>query len=421
MRSYIFYAFFFEFFLAALLSFHPAATADDATADSAKHSLTLEELRQHALVHSEAVKRISSTLSEKVAESLAIEQLQNPQLQGSFGVPTSYGTVRPEEQLQLTLSQSLRASDFGTRTELSKLIRSVASREQQMQLQAYFAKLTISYNALWAFQIEEKHLKEQLAWGEKVVRLLSEAEALGRFSLPQKQMAEASVEKTRAELLGLAHSQAVERSRLTRLSGKIIEHTNLEKVQLRTLPEISVIWRELEQNESSLLKRYQLWHQLNQEQLHLAKQDRFSAFQPQIGYTRNEDGDHFVGVGFSVALPLFQRNEADIGQRRAQLDASQATLSYLRSNEFKEEFRLLVEGVTAKIKQAETYERTVVPGLKKVLESSEDLFKNGQLTLLELWKAKTEYHDAQDESMAVWGEALALHVELAALCGWSYF
>ncbi|MCB0328383.1 MAG: TolC family protein [Bdellovibrionales bacterium] len=389
-----------------------------AYAETPLPTLSLDKVRSRALVESPEVRKIDATLSAKIAQALSLEQLQNPQLQGSVGIPASYDGQRPDSQLNLTLSQPLRLSDFGNRSTVGSLIRSVASREKQFELQSFLVELTVAYCSLWAAQIEEGHLEEQLDRANSVYRLVKQPTAIGQFRPPQKHTAKATVAKLEAALLGMMHSKAKLKATLTRLTGFTIGEERLVKPEIESLPPFSRIWTEVKANEQGLIKRYMLQSRLDDEKVRLADTDTLSAgIQPQIGYARNEDGNHFVGLGFTIPLPFFNTNNGNREAARATRDQSSAFLSYFKSKRFKEEFKLLYDGATAKYQQANKYEEEVLPALRSALKSSEELFQNGQLSLFELWTAQTDYHAALDRTTELFVEAFQDHLQLSLISG----
>ena len=202
-----------------------------------------------------------------------------------------------------------------------------------------------------------------------------------------------------------------------RATGFSFGNKQLLKPKLVELPPFEGAWRDLQENQHSLLKRYELLERVAAQRLKVAEKDRFPEFQPQLGYSRNEEGDDFIGIGFSIDLPFFQRNEANISKARSSHSSSRAKLSYFRSERFKEEFKLIYDGATSKREQAKVYEKRVLPSLKKALKGSEKLFQTGQLSLLELWKSQSDFHDALDLSLQLWVEAFNSNIEVTYLTG----
>ncbi|NBW40391.1 TolC family protein [bacterium] len=383
--------------------------------------ITFKDVKLHALGNSPLLRELGLELDKEIAQAMEVESLQDPQLQASMGLPTSDEIGGPEKQIQVSLTQPIRLSDFGVRGDVSRLLRIVASRENKFAVQNFITKLALAYDTLWRLQIEEQHLKEQSRWGQKVVRLLSSSANSGRFSVPQKKIAQATLAKIKAKLLGLEHEVSIAQANITRLTGKSLPHRPLAKIELNELPGFAFLWNEIEQSDMSVLKRLSAKQQLHRSQENLAQKDRYLSLQPQVAYSKNEDGDNFLGIGFSMNLPLFQGNRAERYRSSSQASATNDRLNYLKSHEFRDEFRLFLHGASAKLQQAKVFQEEVVPKLKEALDSSESLFNNGQLTVLELWEAKSDYHEGLDDSTALWSEVLAMQLEVFVLTGWSYF
>jgi outer membrane protein TolC len=379
--------------------------------------LTLAEVRTHAIAYSPKVKEINARFGRQAAESISIGALQNPILHGSAEIPTSARDGSPNNAYALSMSLPRRASDFGGSANLSRLIESVSSIEKQVTLQEFIAEVSVLYYSLWSLQTEENHLRDQLEKARRISSLLSTPSAAGRFSPPQKQIAFATSAKIEAKLLGLTHKRAQTKSHLMRMSDLRLKGRTLSKPSAVSLPDFSDIWNDVQENNHSLLNRYKLNKKIAQQRVEIARRDQFSGFEPEVGYSRNEEGDDFVGIGLSFELPFFNRNDSEIKRTETAQTATAATLAYLRGAEFEEEFLLLYNGSMAKMQQVKVYEEKVLPALNKALEKSEQLFQSGQLSLFELWTIQTDFHEALDRSMELSMESFQSNIEISILSG----
>jgi outer membrane protein TolC len=402
--------------LPALIYLLPG-NSQQAIAEDTPPESSLETLHICALANSLAVKRIDAGFAEQVATALGIEQMENPELDGALNVPVSYGGEKPKNELSISLKVPIRPGDFGVRTRTGELVRSVASLEKQIELQAYLGKLSRVYSSLWALHAQKRYLAEQQKEAKSVVQLLANPASVGQFQLPQKLTAEATVAKLESHLLGTRHALAQKEAELTKLSGCLIESEHYSRPTLEALPEFSEIWAEIRSNPSGLVKRYSLQAQLKEQELALANSEQISAFAPHLEYSRNDDGDHFVGIGVALPLPIFNRNNSKRKLKSSQTSISKNLLQYVTSPIFQDELRLIHSGIRAKHRQAKTYEEKVLPALREASKSSEELFRNGQLSLFELWTAQNEFNAALKEGLALWLETFDEALKLSLLTG----
>ncbi len=401
-----------KFVILLLIYFHTQANLN-----AESKTLSVDQLRAHALLHSPEVQRLDSLASIKLAEALQIKTLLNPSLQTQANIPYSYTGNKPKTTLQLTLSQPLRLSDFDLRGRISSLIQESSALDQNFELQKFLQSVTLLFCRLWALQLEEQHLQERTRQAQSLVKILQSGSFAGTVSPAQQKKASAALALSEAEMLGVQHAKLQVSSEILRSTNFDPRDFKLLKPELSTIPEFENFASSLQADQKSLLGRMKARMKLASEQERLARRDSYPEFTPQLTYSRNEDGNDFAGFGFSVPLPFFDSNQAEIKKQQAVRKQQKSQLDYIQSEHFERELRILYESVQIKLKQAQAYEQRVIPMLRESLQLSRKALDIGQGSPLDVWTAQLEFHEALDRSTELWIEAFSGFTELSILCG----
>ena len=182
--------------------------------------ITFKDVKLHALGNSPLLRELGLELDKEIAQAMEVESLQDPQLQASMGLPTSDEIGGPEKQIQVSLTQPIRLSDFGVRGDVSRLLRIVASRENKFAIQNFITKLALAYDTLWRLQ----NLAELRALAEEVRRLASSVEGVVDLYVEQQVLVpqvHIRIDREQAALLGLTVQQVAEIVE-TALKGRVV-------------------------------------------------------------------------------------------------------------------------------------------------------------------------------------------------------
>ena len=116
-------------YVLGLLAWVAAVPASAQQTTSSPISLT--EARALALEKSPLVPALDNEYAARLAEAVEVELFPNPELGVGVNVPVDWKDSRGDNELELSLSQPLRLSYFGTRKAVSELIQKSASSEQK--------------------------------------------------------------------------------------------------------------------------------------------------------------------------------------------------------------------------------------------------------------------------------------------------
>lgn len=404
-------------YFVTLLSIVVASSS--AQADQKKGEVTFEDVLTQTISTSPLVKEIDSAIAVRLAESIETRLRLNPELQAGAGVPVDPAGDADKTQLNLTLSQPLRPSDFGARSAVSKLLSESANTEQKLSILELSQSVYLSYGKLWVLQEQKKFLVEQRDRARRISEKVEKATSAGALGKGEGSLFRAEYQKLRAQLLGVEADSARERANLLKLSTFSLEEglpLELPPIELVGTSTESIL-QSVEEGSLPIQTRYELLAKVARKREELARKDAFPAFSPQIGYQRTEDGGSFVGVGIQFELPFSNRNQAEILRRQGEATYARAKNAYSRSDAFREEVKLSLRSMDALRQQAETYKKDVIPSLVSALGSYEAQFQAGAGTVLPIWQAQRELADAQLASLDLWLRTFTARSEVSILLG----
>lgn len=378
-------------------------------------AVTLETVLSHALVASPLVKEIDAKTSERLAQALTLRILPNPELSG--GVLFPFSSPGAKNQYSASLTQPFRISHLGLRDTVSSLIENAASVEQKISLLELTQNVRLAYVKLWALQRQRIYMVEAKDRAKQIRGVVSDRNAKGLFGKGEEGLFTAEYERALADLIGLSSEIKKAEATLLRLSTFSTSGLLLSRPNVAGSLDLNAIAQNTETNTLPIQERVSLLERVSKEQVKLAKRDSFPALAPQLSYSRNEDGFDFVGVGLTVELPLFNRNQAEQLQRSAELKAASAKREYFQGESFRTEVELLVESYRGSLAQAESYENKVIPALEGSISTYEKQLRSGQGTVLLVWQTQRELLELQRLLLENWVKVFSTQAELVILTG----
>lgn len=160
-----------------------------------------------------------------------------------------------------------------------------------------------------------------------------------------------------------------------------------------------------------------MMRQLAEAQQDVAQDDALPALSPRIVYQHTNDGGDFLGVGVTVPLPLFSRNQGGRERSSGELKEAQREESLLEGDGLKVKISLLRRATFAAEQQAEIYSTKVVPSLQRAYQSQQELFKSGKGNVVQVWQVVRELISTKKESLRKQVKAEMSRVRLSVLIG----
>ena len=401
--------------LALLLA---SALVQPVSAEEASvQSIGMGEVRALALRKSPVVLALDSEYATHIAEAAEIELLPNPELEASVSVPVDWSERRGDNEFELSVSQPLRLSYFGTREAVAAVMKRAASSEQQAALFKLLKEVDLAYVRLWSLQEQRRSLESARRSAATRSRGVSDGASRGVYSDGDKKLFAGAAALIEAELLGVEGDIKATNGKLLGLIGASLAKYELTKPALASRLVLEEVQAKERASAIGVSQRTELLAELAAKQSTLARRDAFPEFTPQLTTSRSDDGTTFIGAGFSVPLPFRDRNQNQILQRDAELKAVRAKRDYGHSSEFQEEIASIVDAANLAMDEATLFETRIVPAFRDSLQFQEKQFAAGNGSLLQIWQTQRELFETQSKSLERWTKAFALRIELEILIG----
>lgn len=383
-------------------------------AESSAVAVTFDEVLEHVLKTSIPALEIEARIVGKKSEGVALSTLSNPELDSEFSYPADYEQERGKNEVSVSVSQALRASNFGLRQRINTLISESADTDRAFELLQLTQAVRLLYGKAWIFQERSSQVDESLSRSRDLGQFVKKGIEQGLFGVAESSLFTSETAVLEAEKLGLQADLDRAKSELLRKSSLSLRGRRLAPLALPPIERSAVFGNS---EALPIAKRIDLLGRLANEQYRLSRLDSFPAFAPRILYNRNEEGTDYVGIGLSIELPFFDRNQAEKMKRNAELNSAKATERYFQGSEFNEELELLLSSALLSSKQVSAYEQRVIPSLRESLSASEKQLRAGQGSVLQVWQVRSQLNEAQSRRLELWLKALSERSELSALVG----
>ncbi len=152
---------------------------------------------------------------------------------------------------------------------------------------------------------------------------------------------------------------------------------------------------------------------IEQARANLLRAERIPDFSAGIGADFNNPGNYTAGLRgqFSMAIPIFSRNQGEIAQSVAtQHQISRHLLAQQKTIEGEVQAAALEFG--ARASQVKIFHDNLVPAVKRLADMAEDSYKAGQSSILTVIDARRNTNQVQGEFL---DSLLAAHAAFAAL------
>lgn len=381
-----------------------------------------------------------------LSQALATALLKNPSLQ-SYGFESRVAEarilqsgIRPNPELSVGVENVLGTGDLSgikgleTTLQLSQVIDLAGSRERRVETaQSERALVDADYELQRLDLLAEvaRRFTEAVADGERLaaarratasgkrtvdaVRKRVEAAVVSPIELNKSRTALAllKIEEEHAE-----HELAACRQSLAAILGADDPQFGPISADLHSLPQMNEFESLAARLESSpALARFALEGRWREAQERLAQSLRRSNMQVSAGLRRVEASDDFGFVaGISIPLSVRHQQEGSIREARERRDQLAATAEAMRL-----ELRATLFKVYQEMKHARTafeiLKNEIIPGAEETLALTEEGYRAGRFSLLELLDSQKSLANLQSQSVA---NAAAFHlyvIEVERLLG----
>ncbi len=380
-------------------------------------TLSLEQLKVISFEKSPLVRQIDADFSKKLAESIAVDLLPNPELNSEFRVPLNSSGEKGDNEVDLSIVQPFKLSHFGLRAEVSKLMENAASSEQKAAILELTESLTLSYVKLWALQQKQTFLQEAKQRAERKAKAVKEAAVKGLLGAGDEKLFVAEERKISAQLIGVDADTEAAIAELSKISGFHLKNIKVLKPIVETPLAIEELLRLAKESPIGIITRTKLLAKVAERQYQLAEKDTFPTLAPRLVYEHKDDQTDSIGMGISIPLPFSDWNQSEKISRLGELNAANAKTDYVNSKTFEEEISSLRRNLESSIKQAVIYETEVVPAFHDALQFHERQFEAGQGTIIQVWQTQRELNNSQEQALEFWVKVFTAKVQLSIVVG----
>lgn len=381
-------------------------------------SLTLDEFRAVALNKTPLVFEIDSDYANNLAKAFNAEVLSNPEIEVEQTVTNMQLGGDDDPQIQISLNQPIRLSDFGARDKIASLMRKSGDTSKKAKLLELTQKLTLRFKTLYLLQESEKLISKSEDRANKKITLIKQGVGKGLIPAGDERLFEGEKYRLQAQQKGFKSAIAILQQEFSKSIGTkctvqaIDDHVNFDKI-----PPLSVLLQKASASKFSETARIQLLENLSKEQFKLAELDAYPSITPRIIYEHSNDGGDFFGAGVSIPLPFWERNQGAIQQTRAKHKVLKKKEYLLTNGGFKSQVYNLRLALSSKKEQMELYFLKVIPSFDAALTAQEKFYFDGKGSVTEVWQTMRSLNDVQSEGLSLWLEAQSIKAELSLLIG----
>jgi outer membrane protein TolC len=357
-------------------------------------ALSFEQFQLRVLQQSPLAQQIEAKFIADRAAGEALATLENPSLDSELRRPSS---SRDSHEVSIALSQPLRASDFGARDRVRRLLEESAQLEQGSALLELALNSRSLYVKVWSLEQSLSQLNAAQKRAQELERRIRQGSESGLYTAGEALLFKAESLKIANRKLRLTGQLSSAKAALARQAGFAL-HGALAAPVLAAPTEQSLHKRSNVQ--LPIQQRAALAARLAAAQQELAERDAAPEFAPRITYERDSERSDFFGVGFSVALPVFDRNQAEQKRRLAEATAAKAQQESLGGELYEQQVGAHAQALREAVLITERYEREILPALREALLAQENLLKRGQGSVFQVWQTLRELVTTQDEAIA---------------------
>jgi outer membrane protein TolC len=346
----------------------------------AEEILPLSTALREGLKNHPDILTADANLRIRLAETLAVTEIPNPRLE------TEFQSLNDKPRLDLKLMQPIKRSYFGLRRNYAVIEQSSARADARAQVAGVLNDVYSRYVELWTVQelqaIRGQNREDLLSLRESFEKSVKAGQGgTVELALLDAEVANEAAERQALESQRLARTAALAR-RIGRRSGTVI---TVERPSGLSLPANSGALESFAVRRTplrlALLKR----EEAARARLSIAQADRLGNMEAGLLLGNDIDYDNFsVGIGFTMDLPIWNRNEAAIAGAQASVDAARGELRQFEPGRVSAVVKLRYQSALTAEQSAIRYRSEVVPLFEAALSQARDAMAKGQGSISQL-------------------------------------
>ena len=380
---------------------------------TAQETLPLSTALRESLRNHPDILAATADLRIRLAETLAITEIPNPRLEAEFRSLTA------KPVLDLKLMQPIKRSYFGLRRNYAIIEQTSVRADARAQLAGVLNDVYSRYVELWSVQelqaIRGKNREDLLSLREPMEKTVKAGQGGSvELALLDAEVASEKAEQSALESQRLARSAALAR-RIGRRSGEMIvverpsglalpaDSGSLEKFAIRRTP-----------LRLALLKR----EEAARARLAIAQADRLGTMEAGLLVGHDIDfGNPSIGIGFTMDLPIWNRNQAAIAGAEASAAAARIELRQFEPTRVSAIVKLRHRSALTAEQTASRYRSEVVPLFQAALSQAQEAMAKGQGGISQIQPIIDRLTQTRMRAFELSNAALEARAELEAALG----
>ena len=378
---------------------------------------SLEAFRAHALGHSPLVAEIDSTYANQVAQAIETELLINPELSAEQTYTRMNIGGANDPQSSITFSQPLRLSNFGKRDKVAELLRKAGGTQRDIQLLEFTQQTTVRFYTLFSLQRTVLILQEAERTAASKVATAKKQVKEGLLSQGSEALFQGEKSRLEAQRAGAEAALATLRSELSMAIGTECTVVATQLPVAAKIPATSVLLEKARSSRISETARLDVLQELTSEQVRLAELDAFPIIAPRFSYQHTNDGGDFYGAGFTIPIPIWNRNQAGITRTTAEREVAARKSALIHKGGLELQVSSARTAAVSSERQVEIYFSSVEPSFRAALQAEERSYMSGKGGILEVWQTFRALNEAQLTALSLVQQAAMARARLSILIG----
>ncbi len=400
-----------------------AADIDLADSVQAQGTLTITKALNLAMRRSPILKSYSLEIRIKEAAALQASLIPNPELDVELENFAGSGPLRAFKASETTISvgQLIElAGKRGKRTRLAELEKDLARFSFRSKQLDVFLQTVISFNRVLVLQELVKLNKQLLKLAREFKMNIERRVRAGRLSPAELDRAEVEVANAQIAWQRRTKELIVARHDLAAVWGS--KKVTFQKVQgnleiLFTLPSFEKLLALLKQNPD--WARWETVHKRSKAAQSLAQAYAIPDPVIRIGWrTFNESRDRAFVAGFSLPLPIFNRNQGTV--QESALRMRQSTFQEGRFQvQLQARLTRLYQGMKATYQTLRTLKNNIIPQAQQAFRTIKQGYQQGKFGFLDVLDAQRTLFASRESYIQNVGDYQLIRAQIERLIGQS--
>lgn len=378
-------------------------------------SITLEEAIERTLAYSPDIKRVDAEFAERYAQAFESKALGNPEAE----IDASFlDNSRPGQSIEL--EQPLRFSDFGSRDNYADALRRVGDLEKKIELLRVINATTELYYDYWLLQEQERYLSSSEAQVKKVLKQVNIAANRGEMAAADSGIFKAEALRLSEELRNV-HNQrlSLQAKLLKRLNMEWQDKFNVIEPSIKPIPTSAATLLEFAKGHDTIRNVLAARKDVAKARYEVAEQDAIMPeLAPRFLYERNSDGtEEGVGIGIRLSIPLWNRNDAEVGRARSQLSLAETELAVFDKLDLENIIKARHAQALDSQTRARNYRNNILPSYEKSYDLTKQMFDSGQSSILDLWQVRERINNIQESTLEALSDSIKARLALEEAIG----